>query len=68
MRGCHRGRLTSFPVPTRKVSVRLPVTYAGFEGESELLEDFNGTSEGPQPPESTVLRPVGGKGVVASGG
>ncbi|HZS53053.1 MAG TPA: terminase TerL endonuclease subunit [Bryobacteraceae bacterium] len=26
------------PVPTRKVSVRLTVTYAGFEGESELLE------------------------------
>lgn len=25
------------PVPTRKVSVRLTVTYAGFEGESELL-------------------------------
>jgi phage terminase large subunit-like protein len=28
------------PVPTRKVSVRLTVTYAGFEGESELLEDL----------------------------
>lgn len=26
------------PVPTRKVSVRLTVTYAGFEGESNLLE------------------------------
>jgi len=26
------------PVPTRKVSGRLTVTYAGFEGESELLE------------------------------
>ena len=26
------------PVPTRKISVRLTVTYAGFEGESELLE------------------------------
>ena len=26
------------PVPTRKVSARLTVTYAGFEGESELLE------------------------------
>jgi phage terminase large subunit-like protein len=26
------------PVPTRKVSVRLTVTYAGFEGESDLLE------------------------------
>ncbi len=26
------------PVPTRKVSVRLTVTYAGFEGESALLE------------------------------
>jgi hypothetical protein len=26
------------PVPTRKVSIRLTVTYAGFEGESELLE------------------------------
>ncbi len=28
------------PVPTRKVSARLTVTYAGFEGESELLEDL----------------------------
>jgi hypothetical protein len=28
------------PVPTRKISVRLTVTYAGFEGESELLEDL----------------------------
>jgi phage terminase large subunit-like protein len=26
------------PVPTRKISVRLTVTYAGFEGESTLLE------------------------------
>jgi phage terminase large subunit-like protein len=26
------------PVPTRKVSVRLTVTYAGFTGESDLLE------------------------------
>jgi phage terminase large subunit-like protein len=26
------------PVPTRKISVRLTVTYAGFEGESEVLE------------------------------
>ena len=26
------------PVPTRAVSVRLTVTYAGFEGESGLLE------------------------------
>jgi phage terminase large subunit-like protein len=26
------------PVPTRKISGRLTVTYAGFEGESELLE------------------------------
>lgn len=26
------------PVPTRKVSGRLTVTYAGFEGESDLLE------------------------------
>jgi hypothetical protein len=26
------------PVPTRKISVRPTVTYAGFEGESELLE------------------------------
>jgi hypothetical protein len=26
------------PVPTRKVSIRLTVTYAGFEGESALLE------------------------------
>jgi len=25
------------PVPTRKISMRLTVTYAGFEGESELL-------------------------------
>ncbi len=28
------------PVPTRKVSVRLTVTYAGFEGESDLLEEL----------------------------
>ena len=28
------------PVPTRKVSARLTVTYAGFEGESELLEEL----------------------------
>ena len=26
------------PVPTRKISARLTVTYAGFEGESDLLE------------------------------
>jgi len=26
------------PVPTRKISIRLTVTYAGFEGESDLLE------------------------------
>lgn len=29
------------PVPTRKVSVRLTVTYAGFEGESALLEELH---------------------------
>ncbi len=28
------------PPPTRKVACRLTVTYAGFEGESELLEDL----------------------------
>jgi phage terminase large subunit-like protein len=28
------------PVPTRKVSVRLTVTYSGFEGESSLLESL----------------------------
>jgi phage terminase large subunit-like protein len=28
------------PVPTRKISVRLTVTYAGFSNESELLEDL----------------------------
>jgi hypothetical protein len=28
------------PVPTRKVSARLTVTYAGFEGESILLEEL----------------------------
>ncbi len=28
------------PVPTRKVSCRLTVTYAGFEGESDLLENL----------------------------
>lgn len=28
------------PVPTRKVSVRLTVTYAGFAGESDLLEEL----------------------------
>jgi phage terminase large subunit-like protein len=28
------------PVPTRKISCRLTVTYAGFEGESELLQEL----------------------------
>lgn len=28
------------PVPTRKISVRLTVTYAGFESESKLLEEL----------------------------
>ena len=28
------------PVPTRKVSARWTSTYAGFEGESRLLEDL----------------------------
>lgn len=28
------------PLPTRKVSARLTVTYSGFEGESKLLEDL----------------------------
>jgi phage terminase large subunit-like protein len=28
------------PVPTRKISARLTATYAGFEGESELLESL----------------------------
>ena len=28
------------PVPTRQVSVRLTVTYAGFEGESEVRPIF----------------------------
>ena len=29
------------PVPTRRISCRLTTTYAGFEGESELLEALN---------------------------
>jgi len=29
------------PVPTRKVSCRLTTTYAGFEGESELLHELH---------------------------
>jgi phage terminase large subunit-like protein len=29
------------PPPTRKIACRLTVTYAGFEGESELLEDLH---------------------------
>lgn len=29
------------PVPTRRVSVRLTVTYAGFEGESTLLQELH---------------------------
>jgi phage terminase large subunit-like protein len=35
------------PVPTRKVSCRLVTTYAGFEGESVLLEELHkrGTSQ-----------------------
>jgi hypothetical protein len=28
------------PVPTRKISVRLTVSYAGYEGESKLLEEL----------------------------
>jgi len=28
------------PVPTRKISLRFVVTYAGFEGESDLLQDL----------------------------
>ena len=28
------------PPPTRKIACRLTVTYAGFEGESELLEEL----------------------------
>jgi hypothetical protein len=28
------------PIPTRKNSIRLIVTYAGFEGESTLLEEL----------------------------
>jgi hypothetical protein len=28
------------PVPTRKISARLTVTYCGYSGESELLEDL----------------------------
>jgi len=28
------------PVPTRLISCRLTVTYAGFEGESELLHEL----------------------------
>jgi hypothetical protein len=28
------------PVPTRKISARLTTTYAGFEGESELLQEL----------------------------
>ena len=27
-------------VPTRKISVRLTVSYAGYEGESKLLEEL----------------------------
>ncbi len=34
----HRMWDEMMPVPTKKVSVRLTVTYAGFEGESDLLE------------------------------
>jgi hypothetical protein len=35
------------PVPTRKISCRLVTSYAGFEGESELLEELHkrGTSQ-----------------------
>jgi phage terminase large subunit-like protein len=35
------------PVPTRRVSCRLVTSYAGFEGESELLQDIynRGTSQ-----------------------
>jgi hypothetical protein len=34
------------PVPTRKVSIRLTVTYAGFEGESALLESLYKRAQG----------------------
>ena len=32
------------PVPTRRNSIRLVTTYAGFEGESQLLMGFLQTS------------------------
>jgi hypothetical protein len=41
------------PVPTRKVSARLVTTYAGFEGESELLQELHtrGSSQPPIAPD-----------------
>jgi hypothetical protein len=44
------------PVPTRKVSCRLVTSYAGFEGESELLHELHkrGTSQNPGPKRSVT--------------
>jgi hypothetical protein len=48
------------PPPTRKIACRLTVTYAGFEGESDLLQELYERS-----PSRTAQRcfsdpPVGG--------
>uniref|UniRef100_A0A6M3XNA8 Putative terminase n=1 Tax=viral metagenome TaxID=1070528 RepID=A0A6M3XNA8_9ZZZZ len=44
------------PVPTRKNSIRLITTYAGFEGESQLLEDLYHTVFNPN---GTVKEDIG---------
>src|SRR5262249_1015745 len=45
------------PVPTRKISCRLIVTYAGFEGESELLYELYRRGL-PQPQIPPTLHPA----------
>jgi phage terminase large subunit-like protein len=48
------------PVPTRKNSIRLITTYAGFQGESQLLEDLYGLvfKETGEPKEGVTM-PLG---------
>ncbi|MGH8011730.1 MAG: terminase TerL endonuclease subunit [Candidatus Binataceae bacterium] len=50
------------PVPTRKVSVRLTSTYAGFEGESTLLESLFKRGTGGEQIEPDLYR---GNGMLA---
>jgi phage terminase large subunit-like protein len=48
------------PVPTRKNSIRFITTYAGFEGESELLEDlYHGIFNDNGTVKKGIKRPLG---------